>query len=100
MDYVNLGNCGLKGSRSCLGEMNFGTSADAPCDEDEARRIIDAFLEAGNNFIDTANVYTSGQSEQIVGRAVASKRDSVVIATKARGPQGRGPNDVGTSRVH
>src|SRR5712691_8584008 len=100
MDYVTLGRSGLKVSRACLGAMNFGTSDGAPCDEAEGRRIIDAFLDAGNNFIDTANVYTGGQSEQIVGRAVAGKRDNVVIATKARGPQGSGPNDVGTSRVH
>jgi aryl-alcohol dehydrogenase-like predicted oxidoreductase len=99
MDYVPLGNSGLKVSRACLGAMNFGT-AGAPCEEDEARRTIDAFLDAGNNFIDTANVYTGGQSEEVVGRAVTDKRDSVVIATKARGPQGRGPNDVGTSRLH
>ncbi len=99
MDYVNLGNSGLKVSRACLGAMNFGT-AGAPCEEDEARRTIDAFLDAGNNFIDTANVYTGGQSEEVVGRAVAGKRDDVVIATKARGPQGRGPNDIGTSRLH
>ena len=99
MDYVNLGNSGLKVSRACLGAMNFGT-AGAPCEEDEARRTIDAFLDAGNNFIDTANVYTGGQSEEVVGRAVKDKRDDVVIATKARGPQGRGPNDMGTSRLH
>jgi aryl-alcohol dehydrogenase-like predicted oxidoreductase len=80
--------------------MNFGTGADAPCDEPEARRIIDAFLDAGHNFIDTANVYTGGQSEEVVGRAVASRRDSVVIATKGRGQQGPGPNDVGLSRVY
>jgi aryl-alcohol dehydrogenase (NADP+) len=100
MDYVNLGSSGLKVSRACLGAMNFGTDTNAPCGEDEARRTIDAFLDGGNNFIDTANVYTGGQSEEVVGRAVASKRDDVVIATKARGPQGRGPNDVGTSRKH
>jgi aryl-alcohol dehydrogenase-like predicted oxidoreductase len=100
MDYVTMGHSGLKVSRNCLGAMNFGTSADAPCDEDEARRIIDAFLDHGNNFIDTANVYTGGQSEEIVGRAIKTKRDSVVLATKARGPQGRGPNDSGLSRVH
>ena len=99
MTFLNLGNSGLKVSRACLGAMNFGTEG-APCDEPEARRIIDAFLDAGNNFIDTANVYTGGQSEQIVGRAIASKRDSVVLATKGRMPQGPGPNDVGLSRVH
>ena len=69
MDYVNLGHSGLKVSRACLGAMNFGLSDDAPCDEDEAKRIIGSFLDQGNNFIDTANVYTGGDSEQIVGRA-------------------------------
>ena len=99
MDYVTMGKSGLKVSRACLGAMNFGTR-DAPCGEDEARRIIDAFLDRGNNFIDTANVYTGGQSEEVVGRAVKGRRDSVVVATKARGPQGSGPNDVGLSRLH
>ena len=99
MEYLTMGRSGLKVSRSCLGAMNFGT-ADAPCSEDEARRIIDAFLDGGNNFIDTANVYTGGQSEEVVGRAIKAKRDSVVLATKARGPQGPGPNDSGLSRVH
>jgi len=80
--------------------MNFGTSASAPCDEREAHSIIDAFLDAGNNFIDTANVYTAGQSEEIVGRAIKSRRDKVVVATKGRGPQGDGPNDIGLSRLH
>lgn len=100
MEYVNLGKSGLKVSRACLGAMNFGTSENAPCGEKEARRIIDAFLDAGNNFIDTANVYTGGQSEQVVGRSIKEKRHSVVLATKARGAQGTGPNDMGTSRVH
>jgi aryl-alcohol dehydrogenase-like predicted oxidoreductase len=100
MDYVTLGRSGLKVSRACLGAMNFGTSETAPASEAEGRRIIDAFLDAGNNFIDTANVYTGGESEGIVGRAVAGKRDKVVIATKARGAQGTGPNDQGLSRLH
>src|SRR5437667_5723929 len=95
-----MGSSGLKVSRSCLGAMNFGTSKDAPCSEDEARRIIDAFLDRGNNFIDTANVYTGGQSEEVVGRAIKSRRETVVLATKARGPQGSGPNDAGLSRLH
>src|SRR3954471_8314832 len=99
MDYVTMGRSGLKVSRSCLGAMNFGTK-DAPCDEEEARRIIEAFLDGGNNLIDTANVYTDGQSEEVVGRAIKSKRESVVLATKGRGPQGTGPNDVGLSRVY
>ena len=100
MDYVTLGRSGLKVSRACLGAMNFGTSETAPTSEADAHRIIDAFLDAGNNFIDTANVYTGGQSEEVVGRAVKGKRDNVVIATKARGAQGPGPNDVGLSRLH
>ena len=101
MKYVNLGRSGLKVSRACLGAMNFGVAHTAPwCDEKEARRIVDAFLDAGNNFIDTANNYTGGQSEEVVGRALAGKRDSVVVATKARSPQGPGPNDGGLSRLH
>ena len=70
MDYLTMGSSGLKVSRSCLGAMNFGTSKDAPCSEDESRRIIDAFLDDGHNFIDTANMYTGGQSEEVVGRAI------------------------------
>jgi len=100
MDYVTLGRSGLKVSRACLGAMNFGTSETAPTSEADAKTIIDAFLGAGNNFIDTANVYTGGQSEEVVGRAVKGKRQDVVIATKARGAQGPGPNDVGLSRLH
>ena len=92
---VNLGRSGLKVSRACLGAMNFGTSNDAPCGEAESQRIIDAFVDAGHNFIDTANGYTGGQSEQILGRAVAGRRHSVVIATKAWVRQGPGPNDLG-----
>ena len=100
MDYLNLGHSGLKVSRACLGAMNFGMSENAACDEAEAKRIIGSFLDRGNNFIDTANVYTGGHSEQIVGRAIKERRHSVVLATKARAPQGSGPNDSGTSRVH
>jgi aryl-alcohol dehydrogenase-like predicted oxidoreductase len=100
MDYVKLGRSGLKVSRLCLGAMNFGTSNSAPTNESDAKTIIDKFLGDGYNFIDTANVYTQGQSEEIVGRAIKSKRDSVVLATKGRGQQGPGPNDIGLSRVH
>ena len=100
MHYVKLGRSGLKVSRVCLGAMNFGTSSGAPTNEANATKIIDKFLGDGFNFIDTANVYTQGQSEEIVGRAIKSKRDSVVLATKGRGQQGPGPNDIGLSRVH
>jgi aryl-alcohol dehydrogenase-like predicted oxidoreductase len=99
VEYVNLGRSGLKVSRACLGAMMFGT-AGAPCEESESRRIIDTYLERGHNFIDTANVYTGGQSEEVTGRAIAAKRDAVVLATKGRFPQGAGPNDGGLSRVH
>jgi aryl-alcohol dehydrogenase-like predicted oxidoreductase len=100
MDYVKLGRSGLKVSRACLGAMNFGTSANARCNEADARVIIDTFLDAGNNFVDTANIYTGGESEEIVGRAVKGKRDKVVIATKGRGPIGPGPGDQGLSRSY
>ncbi|KAA2261932.1 aldo/keto reductase [Solihabitans fulvus] len=101
MHYSPLGRSGLQVSRASLGAMNFGTSGHvASCDEPEARRIIDAFLAAGNNVIDTADRYTGGESEGIVGRAVRDRRDSVVIATKAFLPQGDGPNHRGLSRAH
>ena len=97
---VPMGASGLKVSRACLGAMMFGTGPDAPCEEAEGRRIIDAFLDAGHNFVDTANTYTSGQSEEVVGRAIQARRDRVVLATKGRGPIGPGPNDQGLSRSY
>jgi aryl-alcohol dehydrogenase-like predicted oxidoreductase len=101
MEYVPLGRSGLKISRICLGAMNFGAPAGTPgCDEDEASRIIGAYLDAGGNIIDTADGYSGGQSEEIVGRAVKGRRDTVVLATKAFLPQGPGPNDRGLSRAH
>jgi aryl-alcohol dehydrogenase-like predicted oxidoreductase len=101
MDYIPLGRSGLKISPACLGAMNFGAPAGTPgCDEDEARNIIGAYLDAGGNIIDTADGYSGGQSEEIVGRAVKGRRDAVVLATKAFLPQGPGPNDRGLSRVH
>ncbi|MET8157398.1 aldo/keto reductase [Sphaerisporangium sp. NPDC005289] len=98
--YTTMGRSGLKVSRACLGTMNFGDTGVASCDEREAARIVDAFVDAGGTFIDTAGNYSGGQSEEIVGRAVKGRRDSVVIATKAFFPQGPGPNDRGLSRVH
>jgi aryl-alcohol dehydrogenase-like predicted oxidoreductase len=80
--------------------MMFGHSEAAPTDEGEGRRIIDAFLDAGGNFIDTANVYVAGESEEVVGRAIASRRDDVVLATKGFGPIGRGPNTTGLGRKY
>jgi aryl-alcohol dehydrogenase-like predicted oxidoreductase len=101
VQYVNMGRSGLKVSRACLGTMNFGTGSGlAACDETEARRIIDEFRAAGGNFIDTADVYSGGEAEQIVGRALRGRRDEIVLATKGFMPQGPGPNDRGLSRVH
>ena len=97
MEYENLGRSGLKVSRACLGSMMFGHGSIAPCGEDEARRIIDSFLSGGNNFIDTANGYVGGQSEEVVGRAIKSRRSSVILATKGRVPIGPEPNDEGLS---
>ncbi|HXY93818.1 MAG TPA: aldo/keto reductase [Acidimicrobiia bacterium] len=100
MEYVNLGRSGLRVSPACLGAMMFGHSETAPCDEAESRRIVDAFVDAGGNFIDTANVYTGGESEEVVGRAIKSKRDRVIVATKGYGSIGDGPNDAGLGRQY
>lgn len=98
--FVSLGRSGLKVSRLCLGAMNFGNESWG-CDEPTAAKVIDRFLEAGNNFVDTANTYAGGQSEEIVGRAIAAKRDEVVLATKGYNPsEGTGPNDHGNSRAN
>ncbi len=97
MDYRFLGKTGLKVSELCLGAMTFGWTTV----EEDSRRIMDRFVEAGGNFIDTADVYSGGKSEEIVGRWLKTKpRDQMVIATKIRFPTGSGPNDVGLSRSH
>jgi aryl-alcohol dehydrogenase-like predicted oxidoreductase len=83
-------------SELCLGTMTFGREAD----EDTSKRIVAAFREAGGNFVDTADVYSEGASEEITGRAIKDVRDDVVLATKVRFPMGDGPNDVGLSRKH
>jgi aryl-alcohol dehydrogenase-like predicted oxidoreductase len=96
MEYRRLGNTGLMVSELCLGCMTFGQEAD----EETSKGIVDRFLEAGGNFIDTADVYSNGVSEEITGRALKGVRDDVVLATKIRFPMGEGPNDVGLSRKH
>jgi len=97
MDYRFLGRTGLKVSELCLGAMTFGRETS----EADSGRIMDSFVSAGGNFIDTADVYSTGVSEQIVGRWLKSrKRDDLVVATKVRFPMGDGPNDVGLSRKH
>ncbi|HEX9926489.1 MAG TPA: aldo/keto reductase [Anaerolineae bacterium] len=97
MNYRFLGKTGLRVSEFCLGAMTFGREAD----EETSRQLMNRFVEAGGNFIDTADVYSGGISEEIVGRWLKDKsRDELVIATKVRFPMGEGPNDAGLSRKH
>ena len=95
----SLGRSGLRVSPLCLGAMNFGNDQFG-CDEQSSIGIVHAYLDAGHNFIDTANVYSGTKSETIIGKAVQGRRDAVVIATKAASPLGAGPFDSGTSRKH
>src|SRR5579872_4667158 len=94
MQYRQLGRSGLKVSPICLGTMMFG----GPTDEATSGRIIAKAREAGINFIDTADVYNAGASEQVVGRAIGAERDQWVLATKLGNPMGRSPNQRGLSR--
>ncbi|MEU9111352.1 aldo/keto reductase [Streptomyces sp. NPDC048483] len=100
MEYRTLGRSGCSVSTLALGTMTFGNETD----EKGAHAQLDRFVEAGGTFIDTADVYSAGASEKIVGRWLASApadvRDQVVIASKGRFPMGGGPNDVGLSRRH
>lgn len=98
MQYTHLGSSNLKVSRFCLGTMMFGGKTDA----DESVRITRAAIDAGVNFIDTADIYTAGECEKLVGRALAEPavRDAVVLATKAGMKVGAGVNDEGISRFH
>jgi aryl-alcohol dehydrogenase-like predicted oxidoreductase len=97
MESRFLGCTGMKVSELCLGAMTFGREAD----EATSSVMMDRFVAAGGNFIDTADVYSRGISEEVVGRWLKGKRrDDLVIATKVRWPMGDGPNDVGLSRKH
>jgi aryl-alcohol dehydrogenase-like predicted oxidoreductase len=96
MRYVTLGRTGVQVSPLCLGTMMFG----GPTGADESSRIIHRALDAGINFLDTANVYNAGESEVVTGRAIRERRSEVILATKARHAVGEGPNDAGLSRVH
>jgi len=96
MDYRLFGRTGVRVSPLCLGAMNFGGATD----DADSIRIVHAALDAGINFVDTANVYNAGQSEVIVGKALEGRRDKVFLATKAHGKMGDGPNDEGNSRLH
>ena len=97
MEYRTLGTTGVRVSALCLGAMMFGAWGNT--DEDESVSMIHRALDAGINFIDTADVYAAGESEEIVGRALKDRRDDVVLATKVHGEMGEGPNERGNSRL-
>ncbi|MGC9467733.1 MAG: aldo/keto reductase [Anaerolineae bacterium] len=97
MDYRYLGRTGLLVSELCLGAMTFGREAD----EETSFELLNRFIDAGGNFIDIADVYAAGKSEEIVGRWLKGRRrEDYIIATKVRWPTGDRPNDVGLSRKH
>ena len=96
MDYRNLGRAGVKVSPLCLGTMMLGAWGNP--DHDDCVRIIHRAIDAGINFVDTANGYSEGESEVIVGKALKDRRESVVLATKVFAPVGPGPNQRGLSR--
>lgn len=104
MQYVQLGRSGLKVSRLCLGAMSYGSPQAKAwiLGEEEGRPIIQRALERGVNFFDTADMYSDGESERVLGRALRdfARRDEVVVATKAFYPTGPGPNERGLSRKH
>ena len=104
MNYRSLGNTGLRVSELCFGTMTFGGDgmykAIGSTEQAEADRLVGACLDAGINFFDTADVYSAGRSEQILGKALGARRKEVVVATKTRGRVGTGVNDVGLSRGH
>jgi aryl-alcohol dehydrogenase-like predicted oxidoreductase len=104
MEYRTLGGSGLRVSVLTMGTMTFGGKGEfanvGSTDVDEARRQVDMCLDAGVNLIDTADVYSDGLAEEIVGRVLDGRRDRVLVATKVRMPMGPGQNDAGLSRHH
>jgi aryl-alcohol dehydrogenase-like predicted oxidoreductase len=96
MEHRRLGRTGLHVSELCLGAMMFGQWGNP--DHDDSIKVIHAALDAGIDFIDTADIYSAGESEEIVGKAIAGRRDDLVIATKVFSPMTENPNDRGTSR--
>jgi aryl-alcohol dehydrogenase-like predicted oxidoreductase len=104
VEYRRLGRSGLIVSELTLGTMTFGGqgafSKVGSTDVSGARRQVDMCLDAGINLFDTANIYSDGESEQILGEAIAGRRDDLLVATKVRMPAGDGPNDTGLSRHH
>jgi aryl-alcohol dehydrogenase-like predicted oxidoreductase len=97
MEYRTLGTTGVRVSTHCLGAMMFGSWGNT--DVDACVQMVHEALDAGINFVDTADVYSAGESERIVGKALAERRDEVVLATKVHGRMGPGKNDEGNSRL-
>ena len=105
MEYRQLGRSGLKVPVLCFGTGTFGGNDEffkawGATDVKEATRLVDVCLDAGVNLFDTADIYSKGMSEEILGKAVAGRRDKVLLSTKATFPMGDGPNDLGSSRYH
>src|SRR5687767_9230031 len=105
MEYRQLGRSGLKVPALSFGTGTFGGVGDlfskwGATDVKEATRLVDVCLDAGLNFFDTANVYSAGASEEILGQALKGRRHQALISTKATLPVGPGPNDKGSSRLH
>ncbi len=104
MNYVKLGNTGLKVSRLCIGCMSYGGRYAGRFEwtlgYEDAKKIIDKALDHVINFFDTADVYSNGKSEEIVGKGLEGRRNDVVIATKVFSPTGEGPNERGLGRKH
>jgi len=100
MEYVNLGRAGVKVSRICLGCMSFGNDTAWKLEVNQAQKLFNKALDLGINFFDTANVYSSGRSEEITGECLKGNRENVILATKVYFPTGDGPNDSGLSRLH
>jgi aryl-alcohol dehydrogenase (NADP+) len=100
MEYAKLGTTGLKVSRMCLGCMSFGSEANWMVDGEAAKQVLKRAWDLGINFFDTANVYSKGRSEEILGEFLSGFREDAVIATKVRGEMGPGVNQKGLSRGH
>ncbi|MGD0319850.1 MAG: aldo/keto reductase [Nitrososphaerales archaeon] len=100
MEYVRLGPTGLKVSQICLGCMSFGGETNWMADAEAAKRVLKRAWDLGINFFDTANVYSKGRSEEILGEFLTGSREDAVVATKVRGEMGPGVNQQGLSRRH
>jgi aryl-alcohol dehydrogenase-like predicted oxidoreductase len=100
MEYVRLGRTGTKVSRLCLGCMSFGNTSPWMVDGDGAKAVMKRAWDLGINFYDTADVYSAGRSEELLGEFLAGRREDAVVATKAYNPTGGGVNDRGLSSKH